>query len=215
MSAPEIDSSKWTGVSYSEEGHDWLPEEISPRMQRRARNVDLARYSVFPAAIVLGMLVLSGSWGHPILQVFGFTLINSVQILLLLFGIPFFFLLIKYLKHIKKHEKLGSLVKFNKEGVLCRETSQFFRWNEVDYIVAYPQYSSDMLISRGITITLKADNDDAAGSFWSKQESFSWRFDGTDVDFDLLERSAKRWQELAHKKEEARGADAAAVVTAR
>lgn len=54
MSASEIDSSKWTGDSFSKEGDDWLPEEIVPRLQRRAIYIDLARYSILPALIVLG-----------------------------------------------------------------------------------------------------------------------------------------------------------------
>ena len=205
MSAMEIDSRKWTGDSFSKEGDDWLPEEIVPRLQRRAIYIDHARYSILPALIILGFFLFAVAKAPPIFEIFGVTVLDLPQILFIFCGLPFFYILDRYLKHIKKYKSREPFVKFNKEGILCRETSQFFNWNEVNEITAYPKLSSSsrMLLSREIVVRVAPENKDQTSSIGTEQESYSWRLDGTDTDPFWIARCAKRWRELAHEQKDA------------
>ena len=102
-------------------------------------------------------------------------------------------------------------MKFNKEGILCRETGQFFKWGAVNEITAYPKLSSGsrMLLSREIVVRVAPENKDQTSSSGTEQESYSWRLDGTDADPFWIARCAKRWRELAHEQKDVQDDDAA------
>ena len=215
MSAPEIDSSKWTGISDGDqEGDDWLPEEIVPRLNRREAYIHLFRFAFLPASVVFLIFMTRGvpEEGRVLISLFDIPIVNTPQAVLMTMGSWTYLFHHYYIKHIKKCVQFRKWVKFDRHGISCRERERHVKWTDVSSIRVKSSWGRSWLNFTGIRISLKPRNEEEAQAIFSK--SLSWRLDGTDVDLGFLARATKRWHELAHEQKDAQG-DNAATVTGR
>ena len=204
MSAREIDSSKWTGVSDSDQqGDDWLPEAIVPRIKPRQAYIDLFRFASLPVFVLFLVFMTRGvpEEGRVLISLFDIPIVNTPQAVALTTCSWTYLFLHYYMKHIRKCVRFGTWVKFDRHGISCREKKRHVKWMDVSSVRVNSSWGRHLMNSTNIRVFLKPKNEKEAQSILSK--SLSWRLDGTDVDFGLLWLATKRWHKLAHEQKEA------------
>ncbi len=206
MNAPKIDSRKWTGISdCDQEGDDWLPEAIVPRIRPRQAYIHLFRFAFLPASVLFLIFMTRGvpEEGRVLISPFDIPIVNTPQAVLITMGSWTYLFHHFYMKHIKKWAHFGTLVKFDRHGISCREKKRHVKWTDVSSVRVNSSWGRSSLSSTDIWVFLKPTNEEEAQAIFSK--SLSWRLDGTDVDFGLLWRATKRWHELAQERKDAQG----------
>ncbi len=201
------DSSRWTGISETDEEPDdsWLPEEIVPHLSSLRVLLHLIGstvYFLFCSILPFGAVLLA--FDLDIIK--NFFPDNSKEYILDNFGIViiaasflffFYVFILRYLRHIARYKRMDYIIRINRVGIFTKDTGQLFQWGDV---IDVSVVSHALFPVSSITISREAAKRYNRKSIWTPVETHTWCLDGTDVDFYQLERSTKRWHELAHKQ---------------